>query len=94
MNCAAPLGAMVVERSSPGRIDELCDLLKGMPGVLGCSLAGAGLGGSVIALVEADASPKVIDALNREFYDKHGLAHSAGIYRPSVGSSIMTSMSK
>ena len=77
-------------RCSTARIDEMCDLLKGMPGVLGCSLAGAGLGGSVIAIVDATAASQVIYKLNSEFYDKYGLPHCAGSYRPSVGSRIVS----
>ena len=53
---------------STPRIDSLCALLDRTPGVLGSELAGAGLGGCVLALVEADRAPDVLDVLAREFY--------------------------
>jgi len=70
-------------------IDELCDLLNATRGVLGCSLVGAGLGGSVIALTKADCADDAIAAVNRDFYDKHGLPHSAQVFRPGAGSMTM-----
>ena len=79
---------------STSRIDEMCDLLNATQGVLGCSLAGAGLGGSVIVLAEANVAPNVIEMLNRNYYDKYGLPHSAGMYRPGVGSRILTAIDK
>ena len=42
--------------------------------------------------MEASATDKVLARLNAEFYDKYGLPHSAGVYRPSVGSMIISSM--
>ncbi len=90
----APLWQQVgAYRCSTERIDELCDLLNSTDGVLGSSLAGAGLGGSVIALVEADAAERILQAVNTDYYDKYGLPHNAGVYRPSVGSRIITAMS-
>ena len=74
---------------STPRIDELCDLLDGIEGVQGSSLVGAGLGGSVIALVKTDSAKQVIDVVNRKYYDKYNLPHNADIYRPSVGSKVI-----
>jgi N-acetylgalactosamine kinase len=76
-------------RCSTQRIDEMCDLLKGTGGVLGCSIAGAGLGGSVIALVESNRAASIIEVLNDRYYKKYGLQPGAGIYRPGVGSGIV-----
>lgn len=70
-------------------IDEMCRLLNATDGVLGCELAGAGLGGSVIVLVEKDKAAHVKETLGREFYDKKGLPRSAEIYLPSSGASVM-----
>jgi len=41
------------------KIDGLCDMLGEMEGVLGCSISGAGLGGSVIVLVDKDISSSI-----------------------------------
>ena len=74
---------------STPRIDELCDLLNATPGVLGSQLVGAGLGGCVVALVEKAHAAEVIAALNRHYYDAHDLPHSAAVYVPSCGASVI-----
>ncbi len=71
---------------STKRIDGLCDLLNSMDGVLGSSLVGAGLGGSVIALVERSKAAAIVSRLGREFYSKLGMENAARVYTPSVGS--------
>ncbi|MBQ7651010.1 MAG: hypothetical protein IJS15_08620, partial [Victivallales bacterium] len=71
---------------STERIDEMCDILNGTQGVLGSSIVGAGLGGSVIALAETGSADSAIAALNSGYYDKYGLPHSANVYRPGAGS--------
>ena len=71
---------------STKRIDEMCDILNATDGVLGSSLVGAGLGGSVIALVKSECADAAIDALNKQYYDKYALPHSANAYRPGAGS--------
>ena len=74
---------------STKRIDGLCDLLDSTPGVLGSQLVGAGLGGCVVALVEKKRASAVIDVLNKSYYDANGLPHSAAVYTPSCGSSVI-----
>lgn len=70
-------------------IDALCDMLNVTEGVLGSQMLGAGLGGCLAALVEADKAEKVIDKLNKEYYDIHGYEHSAQLYRPLGGSKVI-----
>ena len=74
---------------STPRIDALCDLLDATPGVLGSQLVGAGLGGCVVALVEKARAADVISVLNRDYYDANGLPHSAAVYTPSCGASVI-----
>ena len=74
---------------STERIDEMCDLLNETKGVLGCSIVGAGLGGSVIVLVEAKSVDAAMAALNKGYYDKYGLPHCANVFRPGAGSMTM-----
>jgi len=50
------------------RIDALCDRLNATPGVYGSQLVGAGLGGTVIALVEKSAAPAILTALANDGY--------------------------
>ena len=74
---------------STPRIDEMCDLLNATPGVLGSQLVGAGLGGCVVALVEKTHAAEVIATLDRDYYDAYGLPHSAAVYVPSCGASVI-----
>lgn len=66
---------------STRKIDALCDRLNATPGVLGSQLVGAGLGGCVIALVQADKAESVIADLSRDGY-------SAFVCTPSRGSAV------
>jgi N-acetylgalactosamine kinase len=72
---------------STERIDGMCKLLNSYDGVLGSSLIGAGLGGCVLALVEASKANQVRDQLNHDFYEANGLEPSANIFLASPGSS-------
>ena len=73
---------------STERIDRLCDLLNSTEGVLGSSLVGAGLGGSVIALVRKASAETVLNRLKTEFYQPLGLRLLADCYEPGHGSSV------
>ena len=70
---------------STPRIDSLCALLDRTPGVLGSELAGAGLGGCVLALVEADRAEAVLETLAREFYAPLGASPAAFVCAPAYG---------
>ena len=74
---------------STPRIDSLCALLDRTPGVLGSELAGAGLGGCVLALVEADRAKAVLDVLAREFYAPLGASPAAFVCAPARGASVL-----
>jgi N-acetylgalactosamine kinase len=73
---------------STPRIDALCDLMNSTDGVLGSQIAGAGLGGCVLMLVENDKAESVLKRLNEEFYDRLNLPRSAFVCKPSDGSKI------
>ena len=74
---------------STPQIDYMCDMLNQEDGVLGSELAGAGLGGCVIVLVEKAKANHVIECLNEKYYDKYGYEHSAQIFTPSPGSCVL-----
>lgn len=74
---------------STPRIDAMCDLLNCAPGVFGSQLVGAGLGGSVVALVEKNAAQNVISLLNEKYYEANGLVPSAALFSPSCGSCVL-----
>ena len=73
---------------STPRIDSLCALLDRTPGVLGSELAGAGLGGCVLALVEAKSAEAVLDVLAREFYAPLGASPAAFVCAPARGAAV------
>ncbi len=73
---------------STPRIDSLCALLDRTPGVLGSELAGAGLGGCVLALVEADRAEAVLDTLARAFYAPLGASPAAFVCAPAHGAAV------
>ena len=74
---------------STEQIDYLVDLLAGTDGVLGSQIIGAGLGGCVIALIEKDKADKVLDVVNKDYYDKYGYEHSAYVCSASHGSKVV-----
>jgi galactokinase len=67
----------------------MCDLLNSTPGVYGSAIAGAGLGGCVLALTDRIRADQVLELLNREFYDRNSLPRSAFICNPSEGSKVV-----
>ena len=52
--------------STPG-LDRAVELLSGLPGVHGAKLTGAGGGGAMIALVDADQRPALHELLAQKF---------------------------
>ena len=70
-------------------LDMCVDLALQVPGVLGAGLVGAGLGGSMIALVEADHADAVVDALAEGYYRPRGLPVAAEIVAPVGGAGVM-----
>lgn len=73
---------------STPQIDYLSDLLNSTDGVLGSQLAGAGLGGCVVALVEKEKAYSIIDVVNRQYYDKYQIEYGANVFFASAGSSV------
>ena len=74
---------------STPEIDGLVDLACSCHGVLGAQIAGAGLGGSVVILVESGSAESLISVLNEKYYKVNGLKCSAQICSPSAGSSVI-----
>lgn len=73
---------------STPQIDYLSDLLNSTEGVLGSQLAGAGLGGCVVALVEKSKAQQIIDVVNSQYYDKYQIEYGANVFFASSGSSV------
>jgi N-acetylgalactosamine kinase len=71
-------------------IDMLCDLALQKEGVIGAGLVGAGLGGSMIALVKAANGQDVVDHLTERYYKEKGLAVSVEVVKPVAGAGILS----
>ncbi len=74
---------------STPRIDALCDLLNATPGVLGSEIVGAGLGGSVIAIVEKAHAKEVLEAVRRGYYEPLDAEPKALVCEPGAGSAVL-----
>jgi N-acetylgalactosamine kinase len=81
---------------STRNIDRLVDIARGIPGVYGAQMAGAGLGGCVMVLAERRAARRVRTVLLREYYEPRGLepavwpvhaVNGGGVIRPSARAS-------
>jgi len=71
-------------------IDQLVDISLGMPGVVGAQLSGAGLGGSMMALVKEDATEAVQEAQCRLYYEARGLEPLVTVCAPIGGAGVLT----
>jgi N-acetylgalactosamine kinase len=76
-------------RCSIREIDAIVDIACRMPGVLGAQIAGAGLGGCAMALVEAESVGALNEQLCDRFYEKRGLPSGVTVCVPSAGSSLV-----
>ena len=74
---------------STKEIDYLTSVINSQEGVLGSKLTGAGLGGCVVAIVKKENAQAVINAINKDYYDKLGFSYGAKIYVPACGSKVI-----
>lgn len=66
-------------------IDMLVDIALATPGCLGAGLVGAGMGGSIVALVRDENAQLLIDNLNEQYYRPNNLPPAAEIITPVGG---------
>ncbi len=64
-------------RCSCEELDHLVDIVRSVPGVVGASLTGAGLGGPVLVLVREEAVEAVVEAVRTDYYEACDLPFSA-----------------
>jgi N-acetylgalactosamine kinase len=74
---------------STAQIDQLVDLALATPGVHGAQLAGAGLGGCVMVLAEADAVGPLRRRLARDYYRPRKLPAAVSTCTPVEGSGLL-----
>ena len=79
----APTGAARAE------VDALVDIACRTPGVLGAQIAGAGLGGCAMVLVEGGAVPDLKRRLDELFYRRQGFPSGVYICTPAAGSRVV-----
>ena len=75
--------------ASVPEVDLLVDLAMAVDGVMGAGLVGAGLGGSMIALVKADRAEQVVEALAEGYYRPRNLPVAAGSVAPVGGAGVL-----
>jgi N-acetylgalactosamine kinase len=66
-------------------IDMLVDIAMAAPGVLGAGLVGAGMGGSIVALVEDKHARQLIENMAEQYYRPRNLPVGAEIITPVGG---------
>ncbi len=71
---------------SSAELDFLVDLGKIQNGVKGARLVGAGFGGCVLALVDADLKKQITEKFKEQFYSKFN--RQLNIYYPSSGTGV------
>ena len=75
---------------STREIDALVDIASRTPGVLGAQIAGAGLGGCAMILVETDAVATLSERIHRLFYEPQQLPSGLIVCMPAAGSCLVS----
>lgn len=70
-------------------LDELVDIALASPGVIGVGLVGAGMGGSIAAIVESKYVQKLLDNFAQGYYRPKNLPAAAEIVTPVGGCCII-----
>ena len=71
---------------SSAELDQLVAIAE-RAGAAGARLTGAGFGGSIVAVADANEADGVLAALGREYYQPRGVASAAFVAIPSQGAS-------
>lgn len=72
------------EVSSP-QLDDLVEVVRGVPGVFGARMTGAGFGGCIVAVAERSAVGSVEAAVRRDYDPRHGVTAPVLTTRPCEG---------
>lgn len=70
-------------------IDMLVDIALATPGVFGAGLVGAGLGGSIVAVVDENRVQELFENFGKEYYNPRGLPTFAETVIPIGGASVL-----
>ncbi len=66
-------------------VDMLVDIALAAPGCLGAGLVGGGMGGSIVAVVQNEHAPQLIENMNEQYYRPRNLLSAAEIIIPVGG---------
>jgi len=75
--------------ASTEELDVLVDLALATDGVMGAGLVGAGLGGSIVAVVEKARAEALIERLAADYYAPRKLPVAAQVVRPVGGAGLL-----
>ncbi len=75
-------------------LDTLVDIARSAPGVMGARLVGAGLGGSIVVLVDERHARAVIHRMAEQYYKPRDQHPAAEIVKPVAGSGILDIVAK
>lgn len=89
-NLGQPQGRLINQsgayRCSIEQIDQMVDLALSLKGVKGAQLAGAGLGGCMMVLVQRASFADLAELLTRSYYEPHNLEPQIILCSPVAGS--------
>ena len=77
-------------RCSTPELDLMVDIAQRTDGVMGAQLAGAGLGGCIMALAREEATDRLVEGLMRLYYQPRGLEPQVSVCTPIGGSGILS----
>lgn len=70
---------------SCAELNEMVDIARGVPGVFGARMTGAGFGGCIVSLVRADAVPALVKAIEEEYPRRTDKTPAVYVVTPSDG---------
>jgi N-acetylgalactosamine kinase len=77
---------------STPEVDRMVDIARECPGTLGAQIAGVGLGGCVMVLLQRESAAEVQDHLRRKYYEPQGVEPRMFVCRPTHGSQTFTTI--
>jgi galactokinase len=84
MNASHESSRINFENSTP-ELDQLVEIARALPGVLGSRLTGGGFGGGTVTLVDADRAESVASAITEQYRAQGGHAPAAFVCRLADG---------
>lgn len=70
-------------------LDRLVAIVSAVDGVRGARMTGAGFGGCIVAIAREDATPRVVDALRRDYDPQHATPARLHSSRPGAGAAVV-----